>query len=43
MTRVLETCDPNTYVDVKGLLEWENVIFVEIDSLLMNHIWDLAP
>ena len=36
MAHVLETCDPNIYVDAQGQSEWENAMNIEIDSLLKN-------
>ena len=39
----LETYDLNTYVDSQRQHEWENVMSIEIDSLLKIHTWDLVP
>ena len=33
MEHVLQTIDPDTYVDAQGVSEWENVMATEIDSL----------
>ena len=43
MTQVLDTCDPNTYVDDKGQPKWEKAMSTKMDSLLNNHTWDLIP
>ena len=43
MACVLETCDPNTYVDAQGLPGRENAMFFEIESLQKIQTWDLVP
>ena len=43
MEHVLEHCDPDTYVDSRGVPEWENVMSAKIDSLKKNQMWELVP
>ena len=43
MAHVLETCDLDMYVDGQGVLEWENHMSTEIDSLVNTHTWELVP
>lgn len=43
MTRVLETCNLDTYADAKVQPEWEQATLTKMDSLLKNHTWDLVP
>jgi hypothetical protein len=33
----------DTYVDAHGLLEWENDMADEYQSLMTNDTWDLVP
>ena len=39
MEHIIETYDPNTYVGVQEVLEWENVMAVEVDSFKNNQTW----
>ena len=41
MTHVLETYDPEAYVDAQGVSKWENVIYTKIDWLVNNLTWEL--
>ena len=43
MTQTLDTCDPKSYTDARGNLEWDQAIQHEINSLDKNHTWDLVP
>ena len=43
MTRILDTCDLESYVDAQGKPEWEQAMQHEMDSLEKDHTWDLVP
>jgi len=43
MAHVLETCDPVSYSDAQGQIEWEQVMQDKMNALLKNHTWDLVP
>jgi hypothetical protein len=43
MTRVLETCGPDTYANAKGQPEWKQAMSIEMDSRVKCHTWDLVP
>ena len=43
MNQILETYDPETYVDAQGKTQWEQAMRHELDSLEKNHTWDLGP
>ena len=39
MNHILNTCDLESYADAQGKLEWDKVMFHEMDSLEKNHTW----
>ena len=43
MTWILDTSDPESYVDAQGKPKWEYAMRHEMDSLEKNHTWDLVP
>ena len=43
MACVIDTYDPNTYLDAQGVLERENFMFYEIDFLKKNQTWEFVP
>lgn len=40
MACVLEACDPNTYGDVHGKLEWKNIVAEEYNSIWKTR-WEM--
>ena len=43
MTWILDTCDPESYVDVEWKPEWGYDMWHEMDSIEKNHTRDLFP
>ena len=43
MNWVLETFNPDTYVDAQGQPKWENYMDEEYESLMKNKTWELIP
>ena len=43
LTSVLETSNPDSYVDAQGQHKWEQAMTNEMESLLNNNTWDLVP
>ena len=42
-TYILDTSDPESYVDAHGKPKWEQAMQHEMHSLEENHTWDLVP
>jgi hypothetical protein len=43
LAQVLDTHDPDTFVEASGNPNWDTVMNEEYHSLMVNDTWDLVP
>jgi hypothetical protein len=42
LSQVLETHDPETFVEASGHLDWDTKMNEEYHTLMVNYTWDLV-
>jgi hypothetical protein len=43
MTRVIDACDPETYEDARGMIEWDTTMAEEYKSSMKNNTLESVP